>query len=335
MQRTICLQSYDLSEFVEIKTYSKSVATHSLQLPCAVPAQPRPVPRSRLHSRFVADTRLFILQQTGEFEVFKLNKINKLYCRRNQDVNEHELKIISLDVNEQKRIIMTASEDNKIKIWSYQKILLCQINVFENLDCAIFGNIMGDLVIAHSGKLSFLKEEIVEIDYSELGKLIAAYRKSKPPVSLLDQMYVKTAKDIFFQAQKKIKSSIKNFKNVKFSAQLSAMEDTQKSKPADEGPGKQKDDLNKTQLNMSYALNAPQKGQPSTILKKGELFQNKSFILSGEHNTSSIENAEKPGHMKPQSKQRNRLIYKKLKQPLQPKPTQEPAETRKTLQKQG
>lgn len=54
------------------------------------------------------------------------------------------------------------------------------------MDCALFGNINGDLVIAHFGKLSFLKEEIMEIDYNELKNVIEGYKKAKPSITYIE-----------------------------------------------------------------------------------------------------------------------------------------------------
>ena len=38
------------------------------------------------------------------------------------------------------------------------KILLCQINIFERCECVCFGNMSGDLIIAHENKLSLIKD---------------------------------------------------------------------------------------------------------------------------------------------------------------------------------
>lgn len=75
---------------------------------------------------------MFLIFQSGEFEILKLDKMVQFYSRRvNQDSNDHEQKILSIDTCDARKMVVTAGADNKIKLWSSQKILLCQINLQE------------------------------------------------------------------------------------------------------------------------------------------------------------------------------------------------------------
>jgi len=60
-------------------------------------------------------------------EIWKLDSNFDLITNKNADNigNEHEQRIISFDILPSRKIVMTASEDQRIKIWSLNKILLC------------------------------------------------------------------------------------------------------------------------------------------------------------------------------------------------------------------
>lgn len=60
--------------------------------------------------------------------------------RQYENANEHERRIVTIDINLEKRLILTSSKDNKIKIWNFKKIILFQINLYEKLSGAVFVN---------------------------------------------------------------------------------------------------------------------------------------------------------------------------------------------------
>jgi hypothetical protein len=86
--------------------------------------------------------------------VFKLTESNQLRCYSNDEGNEHDGYIITVDVDYGRKLLMTSSIDQRIKIWSWRKVLLLQLNVDDNLHGAWFINQVGDLLVAHDGKVS-------------------------------------------------------------------------------------------------------------------------------------------------------------------------------------
>lgn len=60
--------------------------------------------------------KLFVLNQNGEFEVFKISMDHELLCRQSDEGNFHESKIISIDFLPSKKYVLTAAEDNKVTI---------------------------------------------------------------------------------------------------------------------------------------------------------------------------------------------------------------------------
>ena len=146
-----CVKSYDLNELIDIKSYFN---------------------------------RLFTLSNGGEMEIWKLDSNFDLITNKNADNigNEHEQRIISFDILPSRKIVMTASEDQRIKIWSLNKILLCQINIFERCDCACFGNSLGDLIISHHNKLSLIREYHLNISDVEIKNLKESIKKNQQKI---------------------------------------------------------------------------------------------------------------------------------------------------------
>ena len=72
------------------------------------------------------DDRLAVVLFNGLFEImqFDSNKNDELYAFSNYDTLNHEGDILSLDVDLDKEIVLTAGKDSKIKIWTYYKIQL-------------------------------------------------------------------------------------------------------------------------------------------------------------------------------------------------------------------
>ena len=44
--------------------------------------------------------------------------------KSNEDSPDHEGEILNLDIFESRKVFMTSGTDNKIKIWTFRKILL-------------------------------------------------------------------------------------------------------------------------------------------------------------------------------------------------------------------
>ena len=60
----------------------------------------------------------------GQFEIFKLVKKSELICYSTDEGNEHDSPLISVDVHHLRKLIITASHDQRIKIWTMRKVLL-------------------------------------------------------------------------------------------------------------------------------------------------------------------------------------------------------------------
>ncbi|KRX03595.1 hypothetical protein PPERSA_04147 [Pseudocohnilembus persalinus] len=95
----------------------------------------------------------------------------KLITKKTDEANDHEGKILSIDIMSQKQLITTAAIDNKVKIWSFQKVLICQINVEYDLQGSIFSDSQGDLVIAHDGKLSLIRGKYLQFPEKDIDEL--------------------------------------------------------------------------------------------------------------------------------------------------------------------
>ncbi len=73
---------------------------------------------------------LFLTEKTGEILIFKLKDEKEIVNTSYQLTAEHEGRILSLDFYTKKDdmpIFMTAGKDDKIKFWTFKKILLLQI----------------------------------------------------------------------------------------------------------------------------------------------------------------------------------------------------------------
>lgn len=56
-----------------------------------------------------------------------------------------------MDICASRKLIVTSSGDEKIKIWTYRKVLVMQLNVDDTLHGAWFVNTDGDIIVAHDG----------------------------------------------------------------------------------------------------------------------------------------------------------------------------------------
>jgi WD40 repeat protein len=71
--------------------------------------------------------RVFCVHPKGLFEVFKIHAEGELYCSDNNESNDHEENIVSMDFDESRKIVATAALDQRVKIWNFSKLLLLQI----------------------------------------------------------------------------------------------------------------------------------------------------------------------------------------------------------------
>jgi hypothetical protein len=71
----------------------------------------------------------------------------------NDEGNEHDAPILTVDYFMEKKLIITAGEDQKIKFWTKRKILLLQLLIEEGLYGVWVINGRGELIIGHEGKV--------------------------------------------------------------------------------------------------------------------------------------------------------------------------------------
>ena len=82
--------------------------------------------------------------------------------------NDHEGKINSIDILENKKFVLTAGTDFKIKIWNFKKILLFQFNSNDNLECVLFSSLSGDVLLAHEAKISLIRNKYINITQEDI-----------------------------------------------------------------------------------------------------------------------------------------------------------------------
>lgn len=75
-----------------------------------------------------------------------------------------------MDFDEARKIIVTAALDQRIKMWSFKKVLLLQITSNEPVEWALIVNGV-DVLLAHSKKLSIFKIKQFGLAADDLEKL--------------------------------------------------------------------------------------------------------------------------------------------------------------------
>ncbi|EAS06246.2 WD domain, G-beta repeat protein (macronuclear) [Tetrahymena thermophila SB210] len=166
----------------------------------------------RMYSCF---DQLFLLNLNGEFEVFSLNQDADLVCKQSDEGNFHESKIISIDFLPAKQYVLTAAEDNKVKLWHMEKILLAQVNIYENLCGAYFASDDGDILISHNGKISLIKEFHFGIKQSQIEQINDKVAKQDRLIISIDEFY-NTLKFQQYQSNIRLNYSSKGNRNVNF-----------------------------------------------------------------------------------------------------------------------
>ena len=80
-----------------------------------------------------------------------------------------------------------------MKIWTLNKILVCQVNLQESCESAIFGNHLGDVIIAHESKLSLICEKYLQISDQELREVKIRFKKNFPQIQYFGKLMMEKA----------------------------------------------------------------------------------------------------------------------------------------------
>ena len=108
-----------------------------------------------------------IVFQKGFFDIFQLDENEATYCIRNIETSDHEDEIWSLDYDTNRKLILTSAGDNKIKIWTYYKVLVYEVFLDEGLketmwfrDC--------EILVSHNLKILYFKNIGLKITDEEI-----------------------------------------------------------------------------------------------------------------------------------------------------------------------
>ena len=108
--------------------------------------------------------------QKGFFDVFQVDEDDQNYCIRNLEASDHEEEIYSLDCDTNRKLILTAGGDNKLKIWSYYKVLVYEIYLDDGLREAIwFRNF--EILLSHNLKILYFRNIGLNIKIEEVEEL--------------------------------------------------------------------------------------------------------------------------------------------------------------------
>ena len=69
---------------------------------------------------------------------------------------DHELGLEIIDALPSKNLMITSGKDNLIKVWTNKKELVREIKFSDKVISTLFLNERGDLIVAHSGKISII-----------------------------------------------------------------------------------------------------------------------------------------------------------------------------------
>ena len=108
--------------------------------------------------------------QKGFFDVFQVDAEDQNYCIRNLEASDHEDEIYSLDYDTNKKLILSAGGDNKLKIWSYYKVLVYEIFLDDGLREAIWFRDF-EIVLSHNLKILYFRNIGLHINALEVEEL--------------------------------------------------------------------------------------------------------------------------------------------------------------------
>ncbi|KAL4435961.1 hypothetical protein ABPG74_022196 [Tetrahymena malaccensis] len=152
------------------------------------------------------ENKVILTTMQGDMKMFSLKEDKNFIIKQYENTNEHERKIVTIDINLQKKFILTASKDNKIKIWNFKKIILLQINLYEKLSGATFINDQLDIVFSHSGRISLLTYKQIARDIDSGMKNAEEYSlNAKKGYSIIED-YFQNNQTVVFQDDPKISS---------------------------------------------------------------------------------------------------------------------------------
>ena len=120
---------------------------------------------------------LLINNAKGYIHIFRSNSNLQVLSNCNEEGNQHEENILSVDFFHNKKAFITAAADNKIKIWTFRKNLLIVISIDDKLEGIYTINQNHDLLMLHSGIVSVIKYEQYELEDE---KIIKANRANQP-----------------------------------------------------------------------------------------------------------------------------------------------------------
>jgi WD40 repeat protein len=113
------------------------------------------------------EDRLALVFQKGFFDVFEVDEQDSDYCLRNLEAPDHEDEILSFDYDSVSKLILTAGADNRIKVWTYYKILVYEVFLDEGLRQAIwFRNC--EILLSHNLKILYFRNIGLEITPEEV-----------------------------------------------------------------------------------------------------------------------------------------------------------------------
>lgn len=119
-----------------------------MKLVCPMYQVYRPFEQFRLINNFI-----YGVFESGESCYFVLqdDRLRRIDYERG---NEHEDKIVSMDVHMARHLLVTADADGLVKVWNAQKDLMREIKFSEPISTVCFMNREADLLVGHGGQLS-------------------------------------------------------------------------------------------------------------------------------------------------------------------------------------
>ena len=113
------------------------------------------------------EDRLALVMKKGFFEIFSFNGSSKFTCIQNNNSEDHEEEILSLDQDSMKKLIATSAADNKIKIWTYYRVLVYEVILDDGLRSAVwFRNF--EMLVSHNLKILYFRNIGLFIDSEEI-----------------------------------------------------------------------------------------------------------------------------------------------------------------------
>jgi hypothetical protein len=84
------------------------------------------------------EDHLALIFTKGIFEICQFEDESEVKTYLNPEATNHDGEILSFDYDQLNKLILTAGTDNKIKIWSYYKVAIYEINLDVGLNYAFW-----------------------------------------------------------------------------------------------------------------------------------------------------------------------------------------------------